>query len=130
MLFFKPSHNASARLMRRGIAAFQLLVMLVLAVPACCYELGTAHAAKTPGISASAGNFDADQDSCPCCPAGEDGDTTTSCDTCSYCFLYAPLSGVATPSYAPHVTALVTSHPLLRLPEVHLPIFVPPQNFV
>jgi len=125
------SHNPTARLSCRCIAAIQLLVMLLLAVPATGYGLDADHGAKKPGISASTGAVDADHDSCPCCPdTGETDSSDESCSTCNACSLYAPLSGVLSLRYLSLVGELVVAEPLVRLPDVHLPIFVPPQNLV
>jgi hypothetical protein len=116
-------------LLRRGVAAMQLLVMLLLALPAWCHDLDAAKTAKQPGISASAGAVDAGHDSCPCCPDDDQDSSSDTCATCSYCSLYTPLFSAIGIRYSTTlVSDLVTADPYLRLTDVPLSIFVPPQN--
>ena len=114
-------------LCRRAIALVQILVMLVLAVPVCCYELESSHEKKS--ISQSVNGTDADQGNCPCCPdEGKTDSDADSCSTCIYCTYYAPLTSVITANYDPSITPLDTPEQFAKLTDVHLPIFVPPQN--
>jgi hypothetical protein len=121
-------HNIiSRRLYRRTIALVQVIVMVMLAVPACCYELEPDH--EKSGISQSANANDADRDKCPCCPdenkADSDSDT---CSSCSYCAYYAPLTPLISTNYNPSVAPLIFPEEFTKLSDVHIPIFIPPQN--
>ena len=127
MFAWNSLYNLISRsLCRRAIALVQLVVMVMLAVPVCCYELGPEQGKSKVGVSAAAFDSNHDDD-CPCCPeenkAG-DGD----CSTCSYCSVYTPLTSVFSLVYAPSVAKLQSREPLTKLLEVHIPIFVPPQN--
>src|SRR6185369_2347690 len=82
-------HIISQLLHRRTIAVVQLLVMVSLAVPACCYELEPDHETKSIGITAGAN--DVNHEKCPCCPDDKTADTDN-CSTCSYCSYYVPLT--------------------------------------
>jgi hypothetical protein len=121
-------HNSiSRRLHLRTIALAQLLVMVLLAVPVCCYEVESGHEANSIGITAETN--DVDRDKCPCCPEENKADSdTNSCSTCSYCTYYAPLTPVITSSYDPSITPLNTPEQFTKLTNVHPSIFVPPQN--
>lgn len=107
----------------------QIMIMVMLAVPACCYELEPDH--EKAGIGQSMKTTNADQDECPCCP---DENTTDSnadtCSTCSYCSLYAPLIPVISTNYDPAIVPLIAPNQFTKLTDVHIPIFVPPQNLV
>lgn len=121
-------HNIiSRRLHLRTIALAQLLVMLLLAVPACCYEVEPGHKADSIGITA--GTNDVDHDKCPCCP-DENKETTDfdTCSTCNYCTFYAPLTPLISTHYDPSVAPLIFPEEFTKLSEVHIPIFIPPQN--
>ncbi|MBC7961609.1 MAG: hypothetical protein H7Y05_01550 [Steroidobacteraceae bacterium] len=121
-------HNGlSRRLYRRTIALVQLLVMLLLAVPVCCYELAPEQ--EKSAISLTAGAADADHDECPCCP-DENKSDADNCPTCSYCSYYAPLTPTLSTKYAPSIVQLICREHFTKLPDVHIPIFVPPQNLV
>lgn len=119
-------HNiVSQQLYRKIIALIQVIVMLMLAVPACCYELESDH--KKTSVSQSAKTIVADHDKCPCCPDENKADSD-SCSTCSYCAYYAPLTPLISTSYNPSVAPLVFSEQFTKLSDVHIPIFIPPQN--
>lgn len=122
------SHNMlSRRFYLRFIALAQVVVMVMLAVPACCYEVESKH--EKASISQSVDQTDADHGNCPCCPDENktDSDSDT-CSTCSYCSYYAPLTSAITSNYDPSITPLITPEHFTKLTDVHLPIFVPPQN--
>lgn len=101
--------------------------MVMLAVPVCCYEVESKH--EKVSISQSVDQTDTDHSNCPCCPNENKADSDTdSCSTCSYCTYYAPLTSVITSNYDPSITPLITPEQFTKLTDVHLPIFVPPQN--
>lgn len=118
--------NTSQRLYRRIVALVQVIVMVMLAVPACCYELEPDH--EKLNISQTAKANDADHGKCPCCPdenkADSDNDT---CSTCSYCTYYAPLTPLISTIYDPSVAPLIFQEEFTKLSDVHIPIFIPPQ---
>lgn len=120
-------NNISQRLYRRIIALVQVMVMVMLAVPACCYELEPDH--EKSSISQTAKANEADHDKCPCCPdenkADSDNDT---CSTCSYCTYYAPLTPLISTNFDPAIAPLIFPEEFTKLPDVHIPIFIPPQN--
>lgn len=116
----------SRRFYPRAIALVQVMVMLMLAVPACCYEIEPGH--EQSSISQSDNKQD-DHDRCPCCPDENKADPENgSCSTCSYCTYYAPLTPLISTRYNPFVAPLLFSEKFTKLSEVHLPIFSPPQN--
>ena len=121
-------HNTkSRRLYLRITALIQVIVMVMLAVPACCYEVEPDH--EKTSIRQTAKTTDADHSNCPCCPDDNKTDSDTDgCSTCSYCTFYAPLIPVITTNYDPSITPLIALEQFTKLVEVHLPIFVPPQN--
>ena len=114
------------RLYRRTIALVQVIVMVMLAVPACCYELEPDH--EKSRISQNANANDADHDKCPCCPDDNNTSDNNTCSTCSYCTYYAPLTSLISTNYYPSVALLFSTEQFTKLTEVHIPIFVPPQN--
>jgi len=117
----------SSRHYRRAIALVQLLMMVMLAVPACCYELEPDH--DKTGVSQSVKANDADHDKCPCCPDENKSDFDNgSCSTCSYCMSYAPIFPLISTNYDPSVAPLIFPEEFTKLSDVHIPIFVPPQN--
>jgi hypothetical protein len=119
-------HNIiSQRLYRRTIALVQVIVMVMLAVPACCYELESDH--EKSSISQTTKAHEADHDKCPCCPDEKTTDSDT-CSTCSYCSYYAPLTPLISTKYDPSVAPLISPEQFTKLTDVHIPIFVPPQN--
>lgn len=121
-------HNIiSRRLYRRIIALIQVIVMVMLAVPACCYELEPDHEKSSVSLSAKTG--DADHDKCPCCPDENKTDSDNdNCSSCSYCSYYAPLTPLISTNYEPSVAPLIFPEQFIKLTNVHIPIFVPPQN--
>jgi len=126
MLALNSLHNIISRpLCRSTIALIQLVVMVMLSVPACCYESAPEQAKSGMSLSSTASGTDHDE--CPCCP--ENGTAGDDCSTCSSCSLYAPLtsSGLSV-DCAPSVARLISREPFNKLLEVNLPIFVPPQN--
>lgn len=128
MFSLKQLHQIISRgLHLKAMALLQLMIMLSLAVPACCYEVDPGHLESGSGLTAGAA--DRGQDECPCCP--DEQDTSSSdCSTCLYCSCYAPLSQTVSTGYAPSTTALISLERSTKLPEVDVPIFVPPQNLV
>jgi hypothetical protein len=115
------------RLYRRTIALVQVIVMVMLAVPVCCYELELDH--EKAGIGQSAKANDADHSNCPCCPEEKKTDSNNdNCSTCSYCTYYTPLTTVISINYDPSVAPLIFQEQFTKLTDVHIPIFVPPQN--
>ena len=117
----------SKQLNRRIIALIQVIVMLMLAVPACCYDQEPDH--EKVSINQSTKTTDTDHNNCPCCPDGNKTDSDNdSCSTCSYCTYYAPLTPLIFTSYNPSVAKLVFSERFTKLSDVHIPIFIPPQN--
>jgi hypothetical protein len=131
MIVTGSRHKAdSRRLLHRSIALLQLLVMLVLAVPASSYDLG--RDLGSSGVSVSAELADAGHVDCPCCPGDDDSSEGKSdfddCSTCSYCYFYTPLSSELIIRYAPSVARLTTPEEYFKPLEVHIPIDVPPQE--
>jgi|SRR6185369_5933255 len=130
-MFSRNRHSSIkfSYLCRRVIALAQLLVMLMLAVPACCYELEPDHEKASFSQTSTANN--ADHSNCPCCPdenkADSDSDT---CSTCSYCSYYVPLTPLISADYDPSVTQLIFTEKFTKPADVHIPISVPPQNLV
>lgn len=63
----------------------------------------------------------------PCCP--DEGSAAGHGDHCPLCPCHAPLAGrPVRPGYAPLIAMFSSRDSRLALPEVYLPIFVPPQN--
>jgi len=101
--------------------------MLMLAVPVCCYELDPDR--EKVSVSQIAKANDADHDKCPCCPDENKADSgNNTCSTCSYCTYYAPLTPLISANYNPSVAPLISPERFTMLTDVHIPIFVPPQN--
>ena len=120
------SHNNMSQLLwRRGIALIQVIVMLMLAVPACCYELKSDH--EKVSVSQAVKTIDAVHDECPCCPIENKSDSGA-CSTCSYCTYYAPLAPLISTHYDPSVSPLIFPEEFSKPSDVHIPIFIPPQN--
>jgi hypothetical protein len=115
----------SKSLFRRAIALVQFVVMVMLAVPVCCYEIGPEQGKSNVSLSAAA--FDTNHDACPCCPDEQEA-ADDDCSTCRYCSFYTPLTSGLSLAYAPSEAQLHFHEPLTKLLEVHIPIFVPPQN--
>ena len=110
----------------RATALVQLFVMVMLAVPVCCYELGPEQGKSA--ISLTAGAVDVDHDECPCCP-DENKTGADSCSTCSYCSYYAPLTPELSTNHIHPGAQLIFCEQFTKLPDVHIPFFVPPENF-
>ena len=120
-------HNIrSRRLYCRAIALVQLLVMVMLAVPVCCYELAPAQ--EKSAITLTAGAIVIGHGECLCCP-DENKRDADSCSTCSYCSYYAPLTPELSTNHIPPGAQLIFREQFTKLPDVHIPIFVPPENF-
>jgi hypothetical protein len=119
-------HKSASRMPSlRVIALVQLIIMLVLALPLCCSATEPEQTESYVGLTA--GPVDAGHDTCPCCP-GEDESDADNCSTCSYCSTYTSFPPSFSLSYLPAETQLVSRHGTTALLEVHIPIFVPPQN--
>lgn len=101
----------------------QLMVMVLLAMPAYSYEPAQEHDKQHVGSHVETGQ--SDHDSCPCCP--DDGGSDN-CSACSHCSSFAPLSSLPFYRYVPSVGTLTVPESFHRLPDVAIPIFVPPQN--
>jgi hypothetical protein len=100
--------------------------MVMLAVPACCYELEPDH--EKTSVSRSTKTV-TDHDSCPCCPDENKADSNSDgCSTCSYCMCYVPFAPVISAKYDPSLTPLITPEQFTKPTDVLIPIFVPPQN--
>lgn len=129
MIFSGLPHTAGfRRLCLKGIASVQLIVMVMIAVPAFCYELTPDKGKQDICISAYAPDTHSDDnaDQCPCCP--DDPSGTDNCAACSGCAFYTPLVSVPFVTYAPAVVQLEAPEHFTKLYEVLIPIFVPPQN--
>lgn len=129
MIDFNSLHKIiSRRLCRRSIALVQLVVMMMLAVPACCYELALEQGKADVCVSATS----AGHDECPCCPgenkSGENKSGAADCSTCGNCSSFAPLTSELVVDYHPSVAPLVSRELVTKLLDVAIPIFVPPQN--
>jgi len=109
----------------RAIALVQLIVMVVLALPLCCSAMGPEQSES--GLKVAAGAVDGGHDTSPCCP-DEDGPKSDNCSACSYCSTYTSLIPLFCLRYAPYEAQLVSRNGSTNLAEVHIPIFVPPQN--
>lgn len=129
MLFSRAAHRAfPTRLRLRLIAAVQLVAMLLLMLPAFAHESAGDHLKETAAVSAPAGQADQDlgDTGCPCCPDGEESEDD--CSSCGNCTLFTSSPPAPVVGYAPSVSPLESFEPRTRLLQVHIPIFVPPQN--
>lgn len=114
-------------LFRRAIVLIQVIVMVMLAVPVCCYELEPDH--EKVSASQTAKSIDANHDECPCCPDENNSESNNdTCSTCSYCTYYAPLAPLISTNYNPSVAPVIFPEEFVKLSDVHIPIFIPPQN--
>ena len=111
---------------------FALLLVVTLLMGAtegkgCVRELASAPSAPVCGSSgAPCPDTGAAADS-PCCP--DEGGAAGHSDHCPSCPCHAPLAGrPVRPGYAPLIVTFSSRDSRLALPEVYLPIFVPPQN--
>lgn len=128
MFIFDCCHNIIARrLYRRVIAMTLLLVMVTLAGTACCYELAPEQEKYL--IKLTAGADAVDHDDCPLCPSQQDA-AAGDCSACADCSCKAPIILASSASYYPSIAKFIIGDFFTRLPEVHLPIFVPPENIV
>jgi len=109
----------------RLIALVQLFVLVMLALSAFAHEPSSERGTSSVSLTAEAD--EAGGDECPCCP-DENKSGDESCSTCSYCSCYAPLTLALSIDYYPAVAELIPREPFTKLPEVHIPIVVPPQN--
>jgi len=125
MKSFGRHRIVSLRQHLRQIALMQLFVLVMLALPAFAHEPAAARDTSSVSMAAEAG--DAGGDECPCCP-GENKSSDESCSTCSYCSCHVPLIAALSLDYYPAVVQLILREPFTKLPEVHIPIVVPPQN--
>lgn len=125
MHFLIRLHNAMSRpFYRRTTLLVQFLVIVFLAMPAFGYEVKTGH--QEPGVSITASAADFDHGQRPCCP-DENRPDSDDCSTCSYCPYNAPLVSEIASGYAPAAGRLVHHGQPATVPDVHIPIFVPPQ---
>jgi hypothetical protein len=109
---------------RRAAALVQLLVLMMLAVPASCFDMKAGHEAS--GGSRTAGAADAGHDQRPCC-SDENEPGSDGCSTCNYCSYNAPLMPETVAGHAPAAGRLAHLETPANIPDVHIPIFVPPQ---
>jgi hypothetical protein len=117
----------SHRLKLKMIALVQVVVMVMLAVPASCYDKEPDH--EKVSSSQSGKTIDDVQSNCPCCPDENKSDSDNdSCSTCSYCTYYAPSTPIIITKYDPFTAPLIAPEQFTKLTDVHIPIFVPPQN--
>lgn len=119
----------TGRTVRKAIALLQVLVLLALALPVCALEQLAVH--ETADINRTAETEHDSQEGTPCCPdesQPESGSNT--CSTCSYCTIHMPMTSQVSASYSPCISPLIVPERLTRLPEVHIPILVPPQNLL
>lgn len=126
--FRLPHKAASRRLCLKAIASIQLIVLVMMAVPALCAELTLDQGREDICISAHAADINNDDsgEECPCCPA--DGSGEDNCAACSGCAFYYQSAYAPLANYAPSVAQLEAPEHFTKLYEVFLPIFVPPQN--
>lgn len=117
-----PGHTAC-----KVIALFQLLVLLALSVPVSAHEPQPGQEAVSIRWTAEAPHDS--QDSSPCCPGQDQPESGSDmCSTCSYCNIYIPMTARISVSYSPSISLLIVPERFTSLPEVHIPIVVPPQN--
>ncbi len=73
--------------------------------------------------------IEAAKDHCPDCPCSDGEHGAGGCDaSCSCCSCFAPLPQGVTIDFIPVVTSMIPFERFQTLPQVYLPIFVPPQN--
>ena len=76
-------------------------------------------------------NIEATQGHCPDCPCNDEGHGAGGCDaSCFCCSCFAPLPHGFTLDFTPLITSITPFEPFRALPQICLPIFVPPQNHV
>jgi hypothetical protein len=116
------------RLKRRLVATMMLMIMVTLCLSMECHAVGP----KSNGLHGTTAIVlppSGDSDT-PCCPADDHnhGDLDH-CTSCLHCACNAPLMGSdALISYTPSLSLLNPKDRFSQLPEVYLPIFIPPQN--
>ena len=124
----RHSFMALLRLQRRLVAVFTLLVIMTLCVSVECHAVGP----KDSGLHATTGVVlpATEHTDSPCCPIDDHGHTDADhCTSCLHCACNAPLAALETIlSYAPSLSLLNPFDRFNLLPEVYLPIFIPPQN--
>jgi len=99
--------------------------MVLLVAPACCYELEPGL--KKADVNHSAKSNDADQGKDPCCP-DENKPDSDNCTSCGCCSSYAPLTPAISANNDPSIAQLISLEQFTILPDVNIPIFIPPQN--
>jgi hypothetical protein len=110
----------------RTIALFMLCLFLLLPMHGVAQVL-TESVPFMQGELLHLSANTADQLPCSDCPCS--GANHSECDsTCSCCSAMAPLPQLFSWNYAPTVEQLTATEPYWTLPQVYLPIFVPPQN--
>jgi hypothetical protein len=115
------------RLRRRLVATMTLMVIMTLFVSVNCHAVGPRDA----GLHATSNVLNAlDHLDTPCCPVDDhDHADIDHCASCLHCACNAPLAAPgAVLSYAPSVSLLNPIDRFNHMPEVYLPIFIPPQN--
>ena len=116
------------RLQRRMVAALTLMVIMTLSVSLDCHAVGPKDAGlhtMTSVVLPATEHPDT-----PCCPIDDhDHADIDHCASCLHCACNALLTAQETYlSYAPPVSSLNPIDRFNHLPEVYLPIFIPPQN--
>jgi hypothetical protein len=124
----RHSFMSLLRLQRRLVAAMTLTIIMTLLVSVDCHAVGPKDAglhATTSVVLPATEHPDS-----PCCPIDDHGHTDVDhCLSCLHCACNAPLAALETIlSYAPSLSLLNPINRFNLLPEVYLPIFIPPQN--
>jgi hypothetical protein len=104
-----------------------LLVVIYLFIPV----MGLAHAGVPFAGTAVIRTIDGREDSpCENCPCSQENDSHC-CDSacCSCAFHCPPVQGMQV-RYSPIVIIARHGEPFRAMPQVYLPIFVPPQNLL
>jgi hypothetical protein len=116
------------RVQRRLVAALILMVITTLCVSMDCHAVGP----RDSGLHAteSADHHFTEPADTPCCPIdGHDHTDIDHCASCLHCVCNALLAATAPIlTYAPALSSLNLVDRFNTLPEVYLPIFIPPQN--
>ena len=114
--------------MLKLIALLQILVLVAAVLPAFGSDAATAAVKKGQSVTAQDHqNQEQGKDQCPCCP--DDGQSDGgACSGCSQCAVFTTSPSVQTIKYLPSVSPLAAYERRTKLLQVHLPIFVPPQN--
>ena len=124
----RRSLMSTFRLQRRLVAAMTLMVLLTLCVSVDCHAVGPRdaglHAVSSVVLPAT------EHSDSPCCPVDDHGHSDADhCTSCLHCACNALMASKETHlSYAPTVSSLNPIDRFNHLPEVYLPIFIPPQN--